>query len=82
MRTYNKENRRQKLITGYRPVVRAREGSIFGIRHPQWCFDVMVEHYDRDLGLSDARILPFNGMVDCGPPPDPARLRDIERICD
>jgi hypothetical protein len=24
--------------------------------------------------MSDARIEPFKGMVDCGPPPDPARL--------
>ena len=33
--------------------------------------------------MSDARIIElFKGMVDCGPPPDPARLRDIERICE
>jgi len=28
------------------------------------------------------RIEPFKEMVDCGPPPDPARLRDIARICE
>ena len=33
--------------------------------------------------MSDARIIElFKGMVDCGLPPDPARLRDIERICE
>jgi hypothetical protein len=32
----------------------------------------MIDHYDRRLGMSDARIEPFKGMVDCGPPPDPA----------
>jgi hypothetical protein len=68
---------------------------MFGIRQPldgpifeklddaeKWCFDVMVDHYDRHLGMSDARIEPFKGMVDCGPPSDPARLRDIARICE
>jgi hypothetical protein len=43
----------------------------------------MISHYDRRLGMSDARIEPFKGMVDCtGPPSDPAQLRDIARICE
>ena len=42
----------------------------------------MISHYDRRLGMSDARIEPFKGLVDCGPPPDPARLRKIMRICE
>jgi hypothetical protein len=33
--------------------------------------------------MSEARIEPFKGMVDCGgPPSDAAQVRDIERICD
>ena len=32
--------------------------------------------------MSDARIEPFKGVVECGPPPDPALLRDIQRICE
>ena len=76
----------QKLITGYRPVVRAREGSMFGMRQPlngpvfdkledaqYWCIHAMISHYDRRLGMCDATIEPFKGMVDCGgPPSDPA----------
>jgi hypothetical protein len=42
----------------------------------------LADHYDRRLGISDARIEPFRGMVDCGTPPDPALLRDIQRICE
>jgi hypothetical protein len=42
----------------------------------------MIDHYDRRLEMSDARIEPFKGMVDRGPPPDPALVRDIERICE
>jgi hypothetical protein len=30
-----------------------------------WCIHAMSSHYDRRLGLSDAHIEPFNGMVDC-----------------
>ena len=46
--------------------------------HP--CHD---QSLDRRLGMSDARIEPFKGLVDCGgPPSDPAQLRDIERICE
>jgi hypothetical protein len=43
----------------------------------------MISHCDRRLGMSDATIEPFKGMVDCGgPPSDPAQLRDITRICE
>jgi len=88
------KGRRTKFITGYRPVVHARQGLMFGMRQPMdgpvfeklehaehWAFHVMIDHYDRRLGLSDARIEPFKGMVDCGAPVDPALLKDIERIC-
>jgi hypothetical protein len=60
---------------------------MFGMRQPldgpifekledaqNWCIHAMISHFDR-------RKL-FKGMVDCGPPPDPARIRDIERICE
>ena len=90
-----KEKRFQRLVTGYRPVVHAREGVMLGIRQPldgpvfekledarNWCIYAMIDHYDRRLGMSDARIEPFNGLVDCGPPPDPALVRDIERMCE
>jgi hypothetical protein len=86
----------QKLLTGYRPLVHARQGRMLGIRQPlhgpifqkredaeYWCIHAMISHYDRRLGLSDARIEPFKGLVDCGgPPSDPGQLRDIERICE
>ena len=42
----------------------------------------VIDHYDRRLTLSDARIEPFTGLVDCGAPPDPALLRDVTRICE
>ncbi len=91
--TKQSDNRRTKSITGYRPVVHARLALMLGIRQPLdgpifttlkdaelWCMDVMADHYDRRLGLSDARIEPFKGMVDCGAPPDPVMFRDIARI--
>jgi hypothetical protein len=31
-----------------------------------WCIYAMIDHYDRRLGMSDARIEPFKGMVDSG----------------
>lgn len=65
-----------EFIVGYRPAVYAREGRMLGIRQPldgpvfdtveeaeQWCMDAMIDHYDRRLGMSDARIEPFKGMV-------------------
>ena len=93
--THQPKSRYQKFIVGLRPEVSAREGRMFGLRQPldgpilekledaqSWCIHAMISHYDRRLGMSDAKIEPFKGMVDCGPPPDPARLRDIERICE
>lgn len=47
-----------------------------------FCIDVMIDDYDRRLGLSDACIEPFKGLVDCGTAPDPALLEDIKRICE
>jgi hypothetical protein len=40
----------------------------------------MIDNYDRRLEMSDALIEPFKGMVDCGPSPAPALVRDIARI--
>ena len=73
---------KQEFMTGYRPVVHAREGRMFGMRQPldgpifekledarNWCIHAMISHYDRRLGMSDATIEPFKGMVDCGGPP-------------
>ena len=73
------KGRYQKFIVGFRPVVRAREGRMLGIRQPldgpvfeklndaeNWCIHAMISHYDRRLGMSDARIEPFKSMVDCG----------------
>jgi hypothetical protein len=70
----------KKLVTGFRPIVHARQGLMLGIRQPldgpifqtlehaeNWCMDVMANHYDRRLGLSDARIEPFKGLVNCFP---------------
>jgi hypothetical protein len=59
-------------------------GPVFGklTDAEHWCIHAMISHYDRRLGMSDARIEPFKGLVDCGPPPDPALLRDVARICE
>jgi hypothetical protein len=94
MSIYRKHKPLQKLLTGYRPVVRAREGRMLGMRQPldgpifetledarNWCIHAMISHFDRRLGMSDAHIYPFKGLADCGPPSNPAQLRDIERIC-
>jgi hypothetical protein len=69
-----KQNQPQKLIVGYRPVIHAR----LGIRQPLdgpifekledaefWCIHAMSSYYDQRLRMSDARIEPFKGMVDC-----------------
>jgi hypothetical protein len=74
--------------------VHAREGRILGILQPldgpvfekledaqYWCIYAMIDHYDRLLGMSDARIEPFKDLVNCGPSPDPALVRDIARSC-
>ncbi|HEY3475134.1 MAG TPA: hypothetical protein VGK56_11030, partial [Anaerolineales bacterium] len=67
MSASSKHRHAQKLVTGYRPVVHAREGRMLGIRQPldgpvfekledarNWCIHAMLSHYDRRLGLSDA----------------------------
>ena len=86
----------KQYVTGFRPAVYAREGSMLNIRQPMdgpifetleearnWAIHAMISHFDRRLGMSDATIEPFKGMVDCGGlPSDPAQLRDIERICE
>jgi hypothetical protein len=41
----------------------------------EWCIEVMIDHYDRRVGMSDARIEPFS-VVDYGTPPDPVLLRE------
>ena len=82
-----------KFMHGYRPVVRAREGRMLGIRQPldgpifdtkedaeNWCMYAMIDHFDRKLGMADAKIHPFKGMLDFGSPPDPARLRETQRV--
>ena len=66
----------QIFMTGYRPVVRVCEGLMLGIRQPldgpvfetirdaeYWCIHAMVRHYDRRLGMSDAAIEPFKGLM-------------------
>ena len=89
------KKRWQKLIAGYRPVVHARQGRMLGIRQPlngpvfdtledaeNFCMYAMIDHFDRKLGMADAKIHPFKGMLDFGPPPDPARLRETKRVID
>ena len=74
----SEKGRDGKLIVGFRPLVRARQGLMLGIRQPLdgpvfeklehaqfWCWHAMLDHYERGLGMSDARIEPFKGMVDC-----------------
>jgi len=64
------------FMTGFRPVIHARKGHMLGSRNPldgpvfDWPQDaidvfigVMADHFDRALGLSDARIGRFKGMV-------------------
>ena len=74
----SEKGRDGKVIVGFRPLVRARQGLMLGIRQPLdgpvfeklehaqfWCWHAMLDHYERGLGMSDARIEPFKGMVDC-----------------
>ena len=95
MRSYGKKKRVRKLVTGFHPAIHARNGLMLGIRQPldgavfrtrkeadNYCIHVMTDHFDRRLGPSDAMIHPFKGLVSCGLPPDPDRLRDITRICE
>ncbi len=90
------EKGRQTFLTGYKPAVRARTALMLGIRQPLdgpvfeklgeaqvWAICAMGDHYDRGLGMSDATIESFVGMVNCcGPPLNTAQVRDIERICE
>jgi hypothetical protein len=84
----------RKFMIGFRPVVHARQGRMLGIRQPlhgpvfdkledaqNWCMYAMTDHYDRRLGMADAEIHPFKGMLDFGSQPDPARLRETQRVC-
>jgi hypothetical protein len=84
----------QKFVTGFRPIVRARQGLMLGIRQPldgpvfqklqdaeHWCIHAMVCHYDRRLGTSDGRIEPFKGLANCFTEPPPSLLKDVDRIC-
>jgi hypothetical protein len=48
----------------------------------QWCFHVIIDHYDRRLGTSDTKIEPFNGIVGCSAPPPPEPPTDVEWICE
>ena len=61
---------------GFRPVIRAREGLMLGIRQPldgpvfreltdaeHWYIHAMIGHFDRGLGMSDATIEQFEGLV-------------------
>ena len=63
-------------MTGFHPVIHAREGGMLGIRNPLdgpvfdtmedaivFTIGVMADHFDRGLDLSDARIERFRGMV-------------------
>ena len=64
------------FMTGFLPVIHARQGRMLGSRNPldgpvfdrledaiDYCIGVMADHFDRGLGLSDARIERFKGMV-------------------
>ena len=66
------------VAVGYRSAVYVRQGRMLGIRQPldgpvfetlehaeYWCWHAMLDHYERALGMSDARIEACKGMVDC-----------------
>jgi hypothetical protein len=76
MADMDKKSLSKQLGVGYRPVVEAREGLMLGIRQPldgpifeirkdaeNWCIHAMISHYDRRLGMSDARIYPVSRLV-------------------
>jgi hypothetical protein len=82
----------EQFVVGYRPVIRGRKGLMLGIRQPLdgpifeskrdaevWCINAMTSHFDRRLGMSDARIYPFKGMAACFPDPPEDHLKDTER---
>ena len=63
-------------MKGFHPVITARQGRMLGSRNPLdgpvfdklqdavvYSIGVMADHFDRGLGLSDARIERFKGMV-------------------
>ncbi len=63
-------------MTGFRPEISARQGRMLGSRNPldgpvfatlqdaiDYSIGVMADHFDRGLGLSDAQIERFKGMV-------------------
>ena len=67
---------RLTFMTGFRPVISARQGRMLGSRNAldgpvferlqdgiTFTIGVMADHFDRGLGLSDARIERFKGMV-------------------
>lgn len=64
------------FMNGFSPLIHAREGRMLGIRNPLdgpvfdtvedamvFTIGVMADHFDRGLGLSDASIERFRGMV-------------------
>ena len=64
------------VVVGYRSAVYVRQGRMLGIRQPldgpvfetlehaeYWCWHAMLDHYERGLGMSDARIERFEGMM-------------------
>lgn len=68
-------------LKGYAPAVRARKGLMLGIRNPldgpvfekledatTWSMSVMASHFERGLGISDARIEAFEGWCCTFPP--------------
>lgn len=69
------KNPPRRFMTGYRPSVYVRKGLMYGMRQPLdgplfeklehaewWCIGVMEDHFDRQLCMADARIVPFQGM--------------------
>lgn len=74
-------------LKGYAPALTARQGLMLGIRNPldgpvfekledatSWCMSAMANHFDRGLGMSDARIQAFEGWC-CTFPPVDSRAR-------
>jgi hypothetical protein len=50
-------------------------------RYPPCCYDLaLTDHYEPKLGMADAKSHPFKGILDVGPPPDPIRLRETQRV--
>jgi len=67
---------RTKIVSGFRPVVHARQGLMLGISQPLdgpifasledaegWCIHAMLSHFESRLGMSDARIELFKGTA-------------------